>query len=429
MGIPWCSSFASRLASLPMSLAVHLVFLALFLRPVHSFWPTAQYGHTGAIASAFDPDTFSFTSTPAQGGPYTYTFTSAAIQQMQSGIVDVDTHAWTAAHSSYHFDDEQFSASSAQIAGHVNDLLRELGTAVIPGAGGSYFQSSCSKAQNDLGRILHTVQDFYAHSNWARISSTKVQDNIDSLSDPPAGNSPCPVNPYTLGGSGLTDYTSGYFGSWDGYFNYRKIKSNTAAGKPTSYSDLTCPGTSTPGKCIHGYMIDNGGNPPPSPACDGLNNDYYWRPFNPTAWSDAVKASQDFVTNKVLARITSPNQIQCLMGQGPVVGFVLDNTGSMEDTIAGCEEAINYIIENPLTGTVPPTYVVETFNDPFIGTPYSFASPSAGRVLCQLHQRGRWRRLSRAVSVGHNRSRTGRTAWVHCLLLHRRHRKGQRSAG
>ena len=63
-----------------------------------------------------------------------------------------------------HFDSEQFTESSRRIA----DLRRQAISAIK--------KYRMQTARNFAGRALHTLQDFYSHSNWIELGNTDVTD-------------------------------------------------------------------------------------------------------------------------------------------------------------------------------------------------------------------------------------------------------------
>jgi len=66
-----------------------------------------------------------------------------------------------------HFDSEQFTESSRRIA----DLRRQAVSAIK-----TYRMET---ARNFAGRGLHTLQDFYSHSNWIELGNTDLHPGLD----------------------------------------------------------------------------------------------------------------------------------------------------------------------------------------------------------------------------------------------------------
>lgn len=142
-------------------------------------------------------------------------FTAEAIEEIIRSNVETDgvnswgvpnVHFWHAqADSSKHFDDEDFAKSSKGLINLKEAIVVELlGNAPSAGTG----------AREKLGSALHTIQDFYSHSNRAELDAQKVlvgeQLGETALADPPSGTT-CDGDGTKLSGGGLTGLTSGYF--------------------------------------------------------------------------------------------------------------------------------------------------------------------------------------------------------------------------
>jgi hypothetical protein len=125
-----------------------------------------------------------------------------------------------------------------------------------------------------LGTALHTVQDFYAHSNWVEIHKDSPEINTalgrKEFSGADKETKTCPTDPATLGGEGLKQLTSGYF--------YSLLQ-------PCKYP----PGIIS-GKCLHGWSYSL-----PSGPCGGINKDKLGRPGYETARDLADKATEDYL--------------------------------------------------------------------------------------------------------------------------------------
>lgn len=160
-----------------------------------------------------------------------------------------------------HFDAEDFLGGSERVIELKEEIIRSVTE-----------ESNGFSARGKLGTALHTVQDFYAHSNWVELGHSGSEINTDigrkKFSGVDKNTSTCPNDPGTLGGAGLTELTSGYF-EFD-----KKLKFVPSCNFP-------------PGKCRHGLKL--GGCP------DGLNKDDKSRPGFKTARALAVHATQDFL--------------------------------------------------------------------------------------------------------------------------------------
>lgn len=187
-------------------------------------------------------------------GDETFKFTQKAIEQIVNANKHIDDPP-NQFESKMHFDDEDFSGGSQRV------MRRK--ERVITKVTGSDPQGT--SARNDLGTTLHTVQDFYAHSNWVELghSGSDINTKLGREELPKATNkATCSKDPGTLDGAGLTELTSGYFILSDGL----------ACGVPQ-------------GKCRHGFI----------PCPDGLNKDDKSRRGFDSARTLAVNATKDFL--------------------------------------------------------------------------------------------------------------------------------------
>lgn len=187
----------------------------------------------------------------------TLKFTDYAIDQIVKANKDTDDLP-NQFNSEKHFDDEDFPGGSKRVMDLKERVISKV-TAQEP---------ESTSARNDLGTALHTIQDFYAHSNWVELGhsspniNTKLGSEIFSGADK---NTPtCPTDPAILGGEGLKQLTSGYF-----------------------IIDLESKICGVPqGKCRHGAPL----------VCpNGLNKDDDSRPGFLTARPLAVDATKDYL--------------------------------------------------------------------------------------------------------------------------------------
>lgn len=168
-----------------------------------------------------------------------------------------------------HFDGENFIGGGKRVKTLKEDIIGRVQEALASGS------TATQAIHTRLGGALHTVQDFYAHSNWVELEKQKNPGNeminkelgrgeISNVAD---GNTPtCPTDASTLGGEGLKQLTSGYY---DGIIS------------------CSLPDGIKPGKCIHGPLLNS--------SCSGINKDNPDRPNFDTARALAVKATEDYL--------------------------------------------------------------------------------------------------------------------------------------
>ncbi|XP_070684397.1 von Willebrand factor A domain-containing protein 7-like [Pempheris klunzingeri] len=264
----------------------------------------------------------------------------SALQEIytQNGLVDRD-FVNSAPH---HFNSEAFLEGRG--------LIREGMASIKANIRKENFQA----ARETLGRVLHTLQDFYSHSNWVELGYTEPYINLiqpdlplenladvntATCSDCSSGTCPNSILPSILKEKKLT---SGYMGIF-------------SAAKPK-------------GKCSHGGAADLTSTTVPR---GGINKDER-RPDNVALHNAAVNAataaSLQLLQDIRLA--AGDNDFLRMMGiaRSSVVCFVIDTTGSMSDDIDEARAVVYEIIDSKKgTQDEPSEYILVPFNDPKFG--------------------------------------------------------------
>jgi hypothetical protein len=209
-----------------------------------------------------------------------------------------------------HFDDEKLIEGMERV--------RKLKKLVVLFAGqGRYVQ-----ARKAMGMALHTLQDFYSHSNWIELGNK----NIFSVMDTDGGYIRMPVNP-----AGDSDSSSiRLAGSKE---DVCKSTQSVSLGAKMTDTGTLIPATSiagngkpgyvlttgfylsgTPGKCRHGGAVDGG--------ADGINKDdlesSHGKTMNPEAQRLAALHTRQFVSDclnqmdaKAVAGMTGRSEWNC----------------------------------------------------------------------------------------------------------------------
>lgn len=255
--------------------------------------------------------------------------------------------------SAKHFDAENFSAGASR----VKNLLDQAVTQIKA--------NDAAGARNSVGSALHSVQDFYSHSNWVESGRGGPSSELGRASSisgvSPPGEVTCsdsPVGNVCFKGN-LTsgNLTSGYYGGEDRV-------------KPA-------------GKCRHGGFFDDspgrGGINKDSGTCLGsVNFGILDSPHNDNngAATGVAKAATEQVFRDLRARMTE-GEFKQLLGIGPSLGFAIDTTGSMGTVIAGVRASAIGIVDGRLgTDREPSKYVLSPFNDPGVGPTTVTADPN-----------------------------------------------------
>ncbi|KAI3352264.1 hypothetical protein L3Q82_005241 [Scortum barcoo] len=264
----------------------------------------------------------------------------SALQEIyiQNGLVDRD-FVNSAPH---HFNSEAFLEGRGLITEGVGTIKANI------------RKKNFQAARETLGRVLHTLQDFYSHSNWVDLGFTGTYINLiqpslplqnladiytATCSDCASGTCSSSILPNILKEKKLT---SGYMG----------IFSNA---KPK-------------GKCSHGGASDLTGTAAPR---GGISKDER-RPDNVALHTAAVKAATE-ASLELLEDIRSAagdKDFLRMMGiaRSSVVCFVIDTTGSMSDDIEEARSIVYEIIDSKKgTQDEPSEYILVPFNDPEFG--------------------------------------------------------------
>lgn len=136
-------------------------FLSAFTRPTTAFFPTAwRQAHFGNNGVSHEQQTAEAFERLAQKywpkRALTRSMSDARVA-IASANADVDRD-WD--HSAFHCDGENFDGAQARLTELKNETIFQLR------AGKAY------EAQKFLGSALHTLQDFYSHSNWIEMGNT-----------------------------------------------------------------------------------------------------------------------------------------------------------------------------------------------------------------------------------------------------------------
>ena len=267
-----------------------------------------------------------------------------AKEQIADANAEVDEDQKTA---SKHVDGESLPEAQSRIIDRFNGVILAL------------QNDNAEGARKELGTALHTIQDFYSHSNWVELGNASPHPglgrpgvSIDRLPVttptcrdctgglPPLLCADCSTNLITTG------LTSGYYGGEDPPF-----------------------GVKPPGKCSHGGVLDSSAV---GLFGEGINKDSIDCEFSPhnflhgQAAAVATEATKQFIRD-IKDQITA-RQLKSLLGVGPTLAIAIDTTGSMGSIINGVKQQAIQIVNARLgTDEEPSKYVLSPFNDPGVG--------------------------------------------------------------
>uniref|UniRef100_A0A3B3DEG2 von Willebrand factor A domain containing 11 n=3 Tax=Oryzias melastigma TaxID=30732 RepID=A0A3B3DEG2_ORYME len=310
---------------------------------------TAQVCRALALAEGKD---FTFPAQPftaksianACEAPKSYKFFLPNILFIQSMNAAVDLRRLFEAR--YHCDDE---------------LLREgqrLITEGLSAVKAANRKQSFLSARLTLGGILHTLQDFYSHSNWAElrnkfpnINMIRRNANIGNIADRTTATCRS-CNGDDCRNNILENVISRNILT-SGYFVVRPMSSN----KPK-------------GKCSHGGFPDATSSVEPK---GGINKDSYSSShgyLHREAAELAIAATSQILED--IRGASGDREFLQLMGlskgSSKALCFVVDTTGSMGDDIAAVQTVTSNIIDSKVgTEDEPSLYILVPFNDPDFG--------------------------------------------------------------
>ncbi|XP_076004000.1 von Willebrand factor A domain-containing protein 7-like [Genypterus blacodes] len=257
---------------------------------------------------------------------------------VQNGLVDRD-FVNIAPH---HFNSERFMEGRS--------LIMEGMASIKANVGKENFQA----ARETLGRVLHTLQDFYSHSNWVELGNREPYINLirpdlplenladvdtATCSDCSIGTCPNTILPNIIKEKKLT---SGYMG----------ISSNA---KPK-------------GKCSHGGAADlttstipRGGISKDERRSDNIA-------LHTAAVNTSTAASLQLLEDIRLAAGDKDFLRMIGIARSSVLCFVIDTTLSMKEDIDEAKAVVNGIIDvKKGTQDEPSEYILVPFNDPEFG--------------------------------------------------------------
>ncbi len=263
-----------------------------------------------------------------------------ASEQIRDGNADVDSVF--SKDSAYHCDGENISACSGNIVRHVNLALDNLAA------------NNLDAARVNVGMALHTLQDFYSHSNWIELGNVGVHPQVGFSS--------------AVGGVAATaEATCAVVSAVNACARDNVITSALTSGYFAGQNRNLLPG-----KCRHGGGFDG------SPGWGGINKDMSiclptgggspHSDRHPQAAALAADASVRLFRD-IRTRV-GERRYKALLGVGAPLAFAIDTTGSMGPAIDGVRLAVGQIIDARVnTPEQASQYVLAPFGDPDVPRP------------------------------------------------------------
>lgn len=271
-------------------------------------------------------------------------FSQRALEEVAQANEDTDDISSAALfHPERHFTNERFLDGTNELIAQRRRVISSVTASPADGRTG----------RQALGRALHSIQDFYSHSNWVEQGkgSPIASFGTGTTANPPAALAACPANGNTLGPNGGGGDTSGYY-----------------------VGVLGC-GSIPAGKCWHGNYTS---------SCPGINKDKPEFRNHGAARAVAERATTDFVQGIIDTLAGNDKALMALLDVRGTTAFIIDDTGSMGGAIAGVKSAVSQIVTtlDADPDLQPTNWVLERFGDPDVGPPFVTDDASAllGRV-------------------------------------------------
>ncbi|CAL8328777.1 unnamed protein product [Merluccius merluccius] len=272
---------------------------------------------------------------PSQSSLLSTVMFQTSITNMYLGNAAVDVV--DALSKKHHFDDETFPEG------------RDVITAGVLAVKANVKQENFVAGRLILGRVCHTLQDFYSHSNWVELGNRdpysiliRPDRPLENLADLSVATCQNCING-DCNNNLLTELLT------SGYFNI------LSSGKPA-------------GKCSHGGVFDKTSSQDP---VGGINKDDFKAShgvLHHQAAALAVNATIELLEDIRLA-VGDKNFLRLMgLSQSSVLCFVIDTRGSMRDDIIEAKRVSFSIIESKKgTKEEPSAYILVPFNDPDVG--------------------------------------------------------------
>ncbi len=329
------------------ALSFSLVLLLLSGAPARAFCPTngLKCGLGGTGVTHEDMTKRAMTELGAEffGTPHQTRAMRTAIEETAQANAEVDEDQ---TNGFKHFDGESFAPGKQRLV------------TLLDGAVLSLRAGDAQGARRQLGQALHTLQDFYSHSNWLESGHTGALPSLWRSGEPlpasAAAETPtCEDCELVIlsdgslfldcGGNLLTPLlTSGYYGG-----------------------ENEVPATAS--KCRHGGPFDTG----PGPS-GGINKDTLYQPLSPhfrlhtEAADSAVEASRQFIRD-LQAQLTR-SELELLFGVGPTLTLAIGPTGGLGGLLTLLQAQLVQLVDSRIgTDQEPLRYVLVPFTDSSTG--------------------------------------------------------------
>lgn len=300
----------------------------------------------------------------------------AAIEEIEEANCEVDTGKEKKL-AEAHFDSEQFQSGQNRLIERREMIVKNI------------KNQDYTKAREETGRMLHTLQDFYSHSNWIELGNTETYSVLGQPGERPeniAETATCTDCSEDGKVKLNTLYRLGIFLGQSARFHYRcnnNIRSDVLsshlltsgyyANQIDSKKQVI---EKASGKCSHGGYADPSGD---LHAKGGINKDSpyrHWSPHSSQHFEAARLAEQATVNllNEIRDEIDDDEMfgayLNLFIKTATSIAYVIDTTGSMSAELPEIQENIPVLrsrlqqYKENLGDNAEINYILVPFNDP-----------------------------------------------------------------
>lgn len=285
---------------------------------------------------------------------------SDALNSIENANAGVDLDKKSYVQSANHFDGENFVGAQKRLVTLKQQVIDNLNS------------NNILDARVSLGMALHTLQDFYSHSNWVELGNTTINTNLGNPAIPGSA-----LSTVTRQTPTCTDCTRD---TCDQCLNNLTTQLLTTGYYNTDIDAKKPAGVS---KCNHGGLVgtslykDGRGQ-----IGDGINKDSVDCTISPhhtrhrEAADLAIEATYVYIRS--ITELVGLEKTSLLLGGGQTLAVAIDTTGSMGNILNHVKQQITQVVDSRLnTPEAPARYVLVPFNDPAVGPPFITTDPAA----------------------------------------------------
>uniref|UniRef100_A0AAZ3RLU8 von Willebrand factor A domain containing 7 n=1 Tax=Oncorhynchus tshawytscha TaxID=74940 RepID=A0AAZ3RLU8_ONCTS len=240
----------------------------------------------------------------------------------------------------YHFDSERVEESMA--------MLRQFWAQTLLSARAKEYQG----ARHSLGQLLHSLQDFYSHSNWVEMGQHSIYLHLLQPGQP--------AFPVATGTDTPTCMECHSATCRDNLLPRLTQSQQYPLLLTTGYFSTYPP--KPQGKCSHGGVLDSSRH---QGAKGGINKDSTSPLFSPHHYLHVEAARLATTATLTVLRDLRDSGRLFSVKQPPALVFVMDTTGSMFEEITAARLRAHSIIQaRANTPEQPGTFLLVPFHDP-----------------------------------------------------------------